>query len=130
MFHDNELVYGFYCGILYLTPKKPINIISTLITLTILLFNILLYIYLSINVSIRSSKNNGWITKQVTRAIQKLYVITGLFFLDLLQPVYIYAGSPRYLVRLHLHWKNPCSDTEFDFTKQCYQSCFICLEIY
>lgn len=81
MFHDNESVYGIYCGILYLTPKEPINIISKLITLTILLFNILLYIYLSINVSIRSSKNNGRITKQVTRAIQKLSVITGFFLI-------------------------------------------------
>lgn len=52
------------------------------------------------------------------------------FFLDLLQSIHINAGSPRYPVWIHLLWKNPCSDIEFNFPKQCYQSCLICLEVY
>lgn len=125
MFHDNESLSGFYYWILYLTPKVPINIISRLVTLTIVLFNIFLYIYLSFTVSIRSYKNNGRITKNVKRVIQNYRV-----FLDLLQSIHINAGSPRYPVWIHLLWKNPCSDIEFNFPKQCYQSCLICLEVY
>lgn len=76
MFHDNESLSGFYYWILYLTLKEPINIISRLVTLTIVLFNIFLYIYLSFTVSIRSYKNNGRITKNVKRVIQNYRVFS------------------------------------------------------
>lgn len=82
MFHDYRSEYGIYCGILYLTPREPINIISRLITLIILLFNIFLYIYLSINVSVRFSRNTAQFTsKDVNGVIRKLSVITGFFLI-------------------------------------------------
>lgn len=82
MFHDYRSEYGIYCGILYLTPREPINIISRLITLIILLFNIFLYIYLSINVSVRFSRNTAQSSsKDVNGVIRKLSVITGFFLI-------------------------------------------------
>lgn len=45
----------------------------------ILLFNIFLYIYLSINVSVRFSRNTGQTSKDVNGVIRKLSVITGFF---------------------------------------------------
>lgn len=79
MFHDTRSQYGIYCGILYLTPREPVNIISRLITVFILLFNIFLYIYLSVNVSVRFSRNTGQTCQDVNGVIRKLSVITGFF---------------------------------------------------
>lgn len=79
MFHDTRSQYGIYCGILYLTRRDQVNIISRLITVIILLFNIFLYIYLSINVSVRFSRNTGQTSKDVNGVIRKLSVITGFF---------------------------------------------------
>lgn len=94
MFHDTRSQYSIYCGILYLTPREPVNIISRLITVFILLFNIFLYIYLSVNVSVRFSRNTCQTSKNVNGVIRKLSVITG-FFSGMLQSVHYYRGSPR-----------------------------------
>lgn len=92
MFHDTRSQYGIYCGILYLTRRDQVNIISRLITVIILLFNIFLYIYLSINVSVRFSRNTGQTSKDVNGVIRKLSVITGFFFWY----VTVHTLSPRF----------------------------------
>lgn len=90
MFHDNESLSGFYYWILYLTPKEPINIISRLVTLTIVLFNIFLYIYLSFTLFVPTKTMAGSL-----KTWRESYKTIG-FFLDLLQSIHINAGSPRY----------------------------------
>lgn len=79
MFHDNESEYGIYCGILYLTPKNPLNIVSRVFVLMILLMNISMYFYLCYTASLRFTKKVGTSSKDANGIVRKLSVITGFF---------------------------------------------------
>lgn len=81
IFYDAESPYGIYCGVMYLAPRLPVNMVAKWSCIFILIANILMngylmsYLFTSPNMGKRDYKPN----KDLNGIVGKLSMITGFF---------------------------------------------------
>lgn len=110
MFHDTRSQYGIYCGILYLTRRDQVNIISRLIGNHFALQHLL--IYLPIYQRLGSFLQKYWPNFKRCQWSHPETIRDNGIFSGMLQSIHYHPGSPRNSLWFYVFWNNPCGIPE------------------